>query len=322
MPKEQFIEKRINDEKKLVIQRANTIIGTYRRQGMTLSLRQLYYQFIAKDLLPASFIDPKSGSKNHPKSYTRLGDIIGDGRMLGLIDWNAIEDRGREFKLPNHWRTTAAIIHDASLWFHIDKWYNQPNRIEVMVEKDALSGVLWPVCHRLDVGFTANKGYSSMSAMYEAGQRVREYLQADQEVYVLYLGDHDPSGLDMTDDVFRRLSMFGRCSTLEINRLALNMDQVEQYGPPENPTKMDDPRAKKYQEEYGDSSWELDALEPTVLASLVQEAILSLRDDGLWDEAVERENKMRSELDTVYQNYAVIRSDLDLEDNDFTEDEG
>ena len=178
---------------------------------------------------------------------------------------------------------------------YIDKWDDQPNHIEVMVEKQALEGVLIPVCQELDVRFTANKGYSSQSHMYRIGARIYNKINAGKKVWVIYLGDHDPSGLDMDRDIVERLEMFSGHS-IELVRLALKMEQIEELQPPENPAKMTDPRADFYIAQYGDSSWELDAVEPAELARLVTDFVEDLRDQEIWEQSLELEDEMKGEL--------------------------
>jgi hypothetical protein len=79
----------------------------------------------------------------------------------------------------------------------------------------------------------------------------------------------------------------------EVDRLALNMDQIEQYGPPPNPAKVTDSRARGYIATHGRQSWELDALEPTVMADLIESAIDELRDDVAWEAATAKEERFR-----------------------------
>jgi hypothetical protein len=173
-----------------------------------------------------------------------------------------------------------------------------------MVEKDALSGVLEPVASELDIAITANKGYSSSSTMYEIGKRLARYVQQGKEITILYLGDHDPSGIDMTRDVQDRLETYGSLyQPLDVDRLALNWDQIEIWQPPENPAKETDSRFAAYMSQYGESSWELDAVEPVQLADLVRDAVIARRDDDLWDEAVEMESVMTEELRKFANTY-------------------
>lgn len=290
--KQQFIEKRFSAGSLDLIQKAEAVINRYLEQGFTLSLRQLYYQFVAANWLP-----------NTEQSYKNLGNVVADARMAGLLDWEAIEDRGRSLVWSAHWRSPAEIVTAAADQFIIDKWKNQPNFVVVMVEKQALEGVLLPVCRELDVRFIANKGYSSATSLYEIGQMLaRERSRLSKEVHVIYLGDHDPSGIDMTRDVRDRLQMFSE-GCVEVHRIALNYDQVEEYGPPENPAKLTDSRAAGYIERFGESSWELDALEPTTLANLVREIVNNLRDEEIWDDAVSTENEMRTALQAMAITY-------------------
>lgn len=112
---------------------------------------------------------------------------------------------------------------------------------------------------------------------------------------MIYFGDHDPSGIDMTRDVLERLSLFSDITPIEVHRIALNMDQVEELNPPENPAKLTDSRASSYVAKFGDSSWELDAVEPAELARLVEAKVLEFRDEKQWGKDVRSEEKARGE---------------------------
>lgn len=305
--KEQFIERKFSAESQATIDLANAILEEYRAQNFRLSLRQLYYQLVARGYI-----------ENSQRSYKNLGNLISNARQAGLIDWLMIEDRGRETVIPTHWRSPADIVRAAASQFRIDKWRNQPWHIEAMVEKDALSGVLEPICRTLDIGITANKGYSSSSTMYEIGKRLVAQFQEDKRICVLYLGDHDPSGIDMTRDVAERLAMYSGLDATEIDvvRLALNIEQVRRWNPPENPAKETDARFAGYRAAFGDKSWELDAIEPVTLADLVRQEVLSRRDDDLWDEAVEQENRMRADLQRFADNYRAPVDNSDEDEDD------
>lgn len=279
-----------------IINQANAIIEEYQRQGYDLTLRQLYYQFVSRDIIP-----------NRQTEYKRLGSVINDGRLAGMIDWDAITDRTRNLASLAHWNTPASIIEACSLQFRYDKWDDQPNRIEVWIEKEALAGVFQRVCQDLDVPYFSCRGYTSQSEMWAASQRIIEYENAGQEPIILHFGDHDPSGIDMTRDITDRLKLFG-CS-VEVKRLALNMNQIEQYNPPPNPAKDTDSRFSDYAREHGEESWELDALEPNLLSGLVRSAVSTLRDADLWEEAVTREKQARQQIRYISDNYDQITAE-------------
>lgn len=284
--KEAFIQRAFSAENTAMIIYINRVLEEYRAQGYRLSLRQLYYQLVARDRIPNSL-----------RSYKNIGNLVSNARQAGLIDWDMIEDRNRETAIPAHWDNPGHIVRAAADQFRIDKWESQPYHIEVMVEKDALSGVLEPVCRSLDIGITANKGYSSSSTMYEIGKRIYQRQREGKTICILYLGDHDPSGIDMTRDVRERLELYSQLyRQVEVDRLALNWEQIEIWRPPKNPAKENDARYKNYVSRFGESSWELDAVEPAQLANLVREAVLARRDEKLWQDAIDREYGMRKKL--------------------------
>jgi hypothetical protein len=226
-----------------------------------------------------------------------------------MIDWDAITDRTRNLRSLSHWDTPGDIIHSAAKSYHIDRWKNQDYRIEVWIEKDALVGVIEGVCQELDIPYFSCRGYTSQSEMWGAAQRLLHYIRNNQTPLVLHLGDHDPSGEDMTRDIIDRLKMFTE-SNFDLERLALNMDQVEMYNPPPNPAKITDSRATAYIAEYGDESWELDALEPTVIADLIRDAVGQVIDQDAWDDASTKESRGRDLLDLAAAKWSSVEKNL------------
>ncbi len=278
-------ERKIFSESNLkIIEQANEIIDEYQAQGFTLTLRQLYYQFVARDLIP-----------NTMQSYKRLGTIVNDGRMAGLISWEAIEDRTRNLRRLSHWEDPKEIMKSAIDDFRIDKWADQAYRPEVWIEKEALAGVISNICDRYDVPYFACRGYNSQSEQWAAGRRFASYTSKGQIPIVFHFGDHDPSGIDMTRDNQTRLSLFASM-TVKVERLALNYDQIEKYNPPPNPAKTTDSRYTGYIRSFGVHSWELDALKPQVIVKLVEDAILSIRNNTQWQISTVTEDKGREKL--------------------------
>lgn len=284
MPLIEYVPKKFSKSSQAIIEQANEIIESYADQGFDLTLRQLYYQFVARDLIP-----------NKQSEYKRLGSIVNDARLAGLIDWETIVDRTRNLQQNSHWSGPREIVEACAKQFQIDKWATQPTRVEVWIEKDALVGVIERVCRRNDVPFFSCRGYTSQSEMWAASQRLIGHIQNAQDVTIIHLGDHDPSGIDMSRDIQSRLELFVG-SDIEVNRIALNMDQVTKYNPPPNPAKITDSRASSYIERFGHESWELDALEPAVLEHLIDDTIDEHRDDDLWDQAVEEQNEHKETL--------------------------
>lgn len=261
------------------IDRANEIIEEYENDGYSLTLRQLYYQFVARGFIP-----------NNQKSYDNLGKIINNARLAGLISWDSIEDRTRYLQGYTTWRNPAEILRESYDRYKEDLWENQPYNIEVWVEKQALEDVISKACSKYRINYFSCRGYVSQSAMWQASQR---YLHLDKDTIIIHLGDHDPSGIDMTRDIESRLVDVFEINSIYINRIALNIDQVNKYKPPINPAKLTDSRAKDYVSKFGYNSWELDALEPKLLVNLIQSKIEDFLDLEQWgkDLKVEKTNK-------------------------------
>jgi hypothetical protein len=339
MRKQEFKRKRIGPEHMRVVDAANSIISSYAAQGYDLTLRQLYYQFIARDAFPATWLreintektkaqmlralttgkikgmgklDENQArgrmaqmqwTKNTERNYKNLGNILNDARLAGLVDWHSIVDRTREI---TEWRTfadPAECVKQAARYYQIDPWENQPKAVELWVEKEALAGVFNSVCSRYLVPFLSCRGYVSASAAFQAFERIEErYDATGQETVILHFGDHDPSGIDMTRDNDDRLDLFTRVAGVEgasIQRLALNWDQVQEHQPPPAPAKVTDSRAKEYIANFGEDSWELDALDPETLTDLAEERFKEIMDPDLWQKSRDRLAKDKEKLDKL-----------------------
>jgi len=294
MPKIEYISKKFGIDRLKLIDKINSIIEEYFAQGYSLTLRQVYYQMVAKAII-----------LNNERSYKNLGNLICDARLAGLIDWNAIEDRTRNLRGNSHWTTPGSMIDSAAYSYHLDHWKGQDNYVEVWVEKDALVGIVGQICDKLDVNFFSCRGYVSQSEMWGAARRLKKHQDQGQQIVLLHLGDHDPSGKDMSRDIFDRLLTF-ETYDVDFQRLALNMNQIEKYGPPPNPTKLTDSRANGYIKDYGYECWELDALEPQVISNLISENVKKYRDDKLYNAVIKQENDEKAMLEDVAANWPYV----------------
>jgi hypothetical protein len=298
MPKICYRQKKFSADREDKITKANDIIVEYRGKGYELTLRQLYYQFVSRDFIP-----------NNVREYKNLGEVINDGRLAGRIDWLAIVDLTRNLEILAHWDSPSDIIETVARQYRIDKWATQTFRVEVWIEKDAVSNIVGPVCQSLDVPFFSCRGYTSQSEMWKAAQRLKGHSLRGQIPYIIHLGDHDPSGKDMTRDIIDRLTEFSGQS-IEVNRVALNMNQIEEYSPPPNPAKLTDSRATAYIAEFGDESWELDALTPEVMSKLIEDTVSEVRNADKWEKAQGREDKEKEQLQEVSNKWDEIVSNL------------
>jgi len=284
MSKEQFREKlhlsKVNIKR---LETINAIIEEYADDGYTLTLRQLYYQLVSRDIIP-----------NEVREYAKLSTLLVKGRMGGVVDWEAIEDRIRVPFLP-YWVTGIGdAINDTIEQYRLDRQEGQNVYIELWVEKDALSGILKRITSHYHIKLMVNRGYSSCTAMHDAYKRIEEVGYPCKKKVILYLGDHDPSGLDMIRDIQERLDEFG--ADVEVKPIGLTMAQIKKYNPPTNPAKITDPRAKWYIREYGNKSWEVDALNPKILNELVEKNVEKLIDMNLFYDKIAEEKNDKNKL--------------------------
>lgn len=295
-----YQEMNFRGERQKLIETANVIIAEYRAAGYTLTLRQLYYQFVSRDIIP-----------NNERSYKNLGTAISDGRMAGMISWLAIEDRGRGVHPVYVQEDEQDVLNGIEYQFALDYWERQEAYVEVWVEKDALSAVIERPCNRWRVPYMACKGYLSASEAWRSGRRFMDKLQEGRRCVLIHLGDHDPSGIDMTRDNGDRIDIFSEdAGGVEVRRIALNMDQVDQYAPPPNPAKISDSRAEDYIARFGPTSWELDALEPRVLDKLISDEIETLIDPEKWEDTKAEETERREVLAGLHERFDEIKDFL------------
>jgi hypothetical protein len=300
MAKEFFIPYKPRAAKQLVIERANKIIAEYAEQGFRLTIRQLYYQFVARGY-----------AENTLYEYRNISGAVRDGRDAGMIDWDAIEDHTREVVFHTAWDSPAEIISADAEQYQEDPWAGQRYRPEVWIEKDALIGVIEDVCSEFRVPYFAMRGNSSQTLQHEAGERFRRDMGLGLIPVVLLLTDHDPKGIiNLPRDTEERLALYARAK-VEVRRLALTRDQVRRYNPPPNFAKETDPDRVAYVKRFGTNKcWELDALSPTVIANLIRAEIEPMIDRRAWKRAEAKERRGRKLLTAAANNWALIEKSL------------
>jgi len=311
-----YRQHRFKPEARLLIDHAIRIIEDYRTKGFPdMTLRQLYYQFISHDLFREDqryswtgmkWVHDPNGTKNAMPNYKCLVGLISEARMGGYIDWTAIMDRTRNLVRPSVWNDPMDIINSAAKGYRENLWAEQPEYVEVWVEKDALLNVVDRACDEYRAPYFSCRGYTSLSEMWQAAMRLKRKRDEGFNVFVIHLGDHDPSGKDMTRDVEDRLAELSD-GIIEIHRLALNMDQIEEFDPPPSPAKTTDSRSQAYIDEFGNDSWELDALDLVTLNDLIQGEIKLHLDMTKWVMSKEVEERHREELQKISTNFEKVR---------------
>jgi hypothetical protein len=291
--KQLYTEKNFQLKARRLIETLDNLIADYLQQGFKLTVRQLYYQLVSRDIVP-----------NTEKSYKYIARLINDARLAGLLDWEAIEDRTRGVVTRGSWESGSDILNVCAKSFHMDMWETQTARPFIIIEKDALSGVLSNVCHELNVPLLSARGYPSSTTLRElALVYLQPALDAGQHVVLLHFGDHDPSGLDMSRDLEERLQLFLPDEDFAFERVALNMPQIKKYKPPPNPAKETDARYQDYCNKHGSSSWELDALEPRVLVALAENRIQEFINEDAWSARKKHIKNIKKELQQLADDF-------------------
>lgn len=273
-----YSKKRFYSKRRKLLDKMIGIIENYERRGYRLTVRQVYYQLLARTYI-----------ENTESDYDRVAEILQKGRMIGEVDWSMIVDRGRIPKMHIEFDSPESFVDRVTTQYRRRRWEDQEHYVEVMVEKDALSAILEPVTSDLHVRLLANKGYSSVSALHDVALRLKGEFRRNKKCHILYLGDHDPSGLDMIRDVRKRLHEFG--CTVEVEHLALTMEQITEHALPHNPAKFSDSRHTGYEAQHGRKSWELDALDPEILKGVLESSIRRYLDEDKYDRIRDREKE-------------------------------
>jgi hypothetical protein len=277
-------------ERTVLLASVQSILETY--SGTPVTVRQLYYRLVAAGVIP-----------NALRAYQRLVAALTKWRREGTIPFAAFVDRTRGMNLFDRgWRAddpegwARAWLQEGlsrARSYELARWYGQPERVVIGVEKQALEGPFVEVCEELGVDLAVCRGYPSLSFLQEVAQRMLDEDASDhRKLWFLYFGDHDPSGQDIPRSVREDLEGLFSVS-FEYHRVALNPDQVESMDLIPAPVKMTDARAGGFVAEHGENVYELDAIEPKTLQQIIREAIEEHFDDDVFEEQQETIEKGR-----------------------------
>jgi hypothetical protein len=241
-----------------------------------MTLRQAHYRLVGRG---------DTTYRNTQGDYKQLSVWLRDARLSGRIPWEWVEDRLRRPRRVSMWSGLPDFVAAVGRSYRREVWDDQPEYLEVVVEKDALSGIFEGVLDPYGVTLNVGRGYDGWSSIKAAAGRYGH----GEGVSVLYFGDFDPSGEDMVRSLHDRLAELG-CFP-EIVKCALAFEDIEEYDLPPDPTKAKDSRREAFVERYGDVAVELDALPPAVLRDRIEREV-RLRMDL---EALERTRRVESE---------------------------
>lgn len=253
-----------------------------------LTLRGLHYRLVAR------------GMPNTIQHYKRVCAALAWARWEGIVDIKVFIDHERDVKGETEYvlEPLEAKIDETKeaveYWienYYLSRWANQPNYVEVWIEKKALYGILGKVCKSNGVALAACKGYPSITFLDDASRRFVDAENSGMNPTILYFGDYDPTGEDIPRNINDSIQRLG-CHSIEVDRIALMERQVLDRGLPPAPTKVKDSRAATW---TGIGQVELDAIEPRELKSMCEEAILSYFDQDIYSDLMDQEAEEKIE---------------------------
>lgn len=287
------------------------------------TLRAVFYRLVAINALP-----------NTESMYQSLSQHFVKARKAGEIPFDALIDNARR-SIENfgdtHLKNKDVESADAGYTQRIQKltldsviedyfnyenlvltlpedgyWAKQPIIPEVWIEKDAIGGIIERWTSKLHTSIRINRGYPSWSFLYTSIQSLKKVLESHDKVSVLYIGDLDPSGLDMDRFLKETIEYFGMDKRIQFKRLALTEDQVVLHDLPPKPTdtktleKLErDPRNKKYDSGYFVEVDAFISLAPKSFKALIQTEIQKYHNSAIAAEVAEQNTKIVDECRAI-----------------------
>ena len=246
--------KRVRATQQEVQARRAALLGIIR--GMKpMTVRQCFYQATVRNLVDKS-----------EAGYDKVQTDLVVMRRSGALPYDWLADNTRWQRKPTTYASIDEALKETARFYRKALWTSAATYVEVWLEKDALSGVIFPVTSLYDVPLMVARGYASLSFLHGAAEYINKL---DVPAYIYHLGDFDPSGVNAAEKIEQTLRDLAPRADIHFERIAVTPAQIQAWGLPTRPTKQTDSRAKG----FGDVSVELDAIEPDLLRDLVRRHI-------------------------------------------------
>lgn len=271
-----------------LIQAANEVLSA--EHPMT--IRQLFYRLVSILNL-----------NNCRADYQKLSRVMTQARESGEIDPEWIVDRSKPEIIPNVWEDVRGYLKTVSRGYKRNYWRDQPHYTEVWIEKDSLTGSIDETIEELGITLRTHRGYGSTTKKLEIASL---FDSIDKPMTIFYIGDFDPSGVDIERDLLQKVKRYMKSDRrIILKRLGILREDIEQFNLPPLRVKERDPRAKGFCQAYGTDVVEADALPPTELRSRIKEAVTSLIYYDRWNRNVSVEEAEFESIRSFVENYKV-----------------
>ncbi|MDP8931106.1 MAG: hypothetical protein M3O70_21665 [Actinomycetota bacterium] len=221
-----------------------------------MTVRQIFYQATTLGVV----------AKTEAEYKGTVVRLLTEMRRSGELPFGWIADNTRWMRKPTSHSSLDQALQRTAEAYRRSLWDDQDVYVEIWLEKEALAGVVFDITSEWDVPLMVTRGYPSLTYLYEAAEQIEG---KSKSAYIYYLGDHDPSGVDISRNVEERLREFAPDADITFERLAVEPWQISAWGLPSRPTKTTDTRAKHFDGE----SVEVDAISPADLRAIVRTAI-------------------------------------------------
>ena len=256
------------------------LILDWARQHRPVTVRQIFYRLSTLEAVDKS-----------ERGYKAVGRLCTQMRLDGEIPFSYFADNTRWMRRPRTYNTIEEALELTAQTYRKSLWQNQTAAAEIWLEKEALAGVIYPVTSLWDVPLMVVKGYPSVTFLHTAASQMKnDYFHHNRITKIFYLGDRDPSGLDIFRNITERIPEFAQNTPIIFSHVAVTTAQVRRWQLPSRPTKKSDSRAKDFEGE----SVELDAILPSDLRQLVTDCIEKVIDSSQLEQLREIE-KMEKE---------------------------
>ena len=258
------------------------------------TVRGVCYQLFVRKVIPDM-------SK---RSTSRVSQQLVYAREVGIVSWDDLVDETRPIETPSMWSNPKAYIRTVMNSYRQDRWQDQPERVMVISEKGTVGGILRPTLSRLGVQFQVYHGFGSATALHDLAEMCTE---SEKPLTLLYVGDHDPSGRQMSDvDIPERVARYGGVAHIE--RVAVTGPQIRGFGLETFPAKdkATDSRYRWFRRVHGDTCCELDAMNPNDLRAMVDAAIVEHLDGDAWNRAAVVEAAEQASLQSFIATYPGV----------------
>lgn len=249
----------------------------FEEQKPPMTVRQMFYRMSSTGVVDKT----ENGYRQVQYALTAM-------RRAGAIPFEWLADNTRWVRRPRTYDNLNDAMQQMQKFYRRALWANQPEYIEIWLEKDALAGVLYDVTEEYDVPLYVTRGYPSLSYLHNAAEALQKITKP---ITIYHFGDYDASGQDAARSIQEGLHEFG--ARFKFIRKAVTLEQIGSLNLQTRPAKTSDPRAAR----HGAIAVELDAIPPAQLRQLVREVIESHIDQDALDFARQVEQQEKSVID-------------------------